>query len=172
MLTREECSSPQCDFSGPWKYFGSVRMRKAKGAWWWTASSEVAGLSSHKWKPLKLPEVKDWSRNPNELMISVEEINISFMWAADWISRNLAPLLVTTACLFYNLPEILTLLYDHASCTWHARGYVKGITNRSWEKHRQFKKNCLQIPNLQCPLQGNIYMLHIGCIKVPSTVAG
>lgn len=54
-------------------------MRKAKGAWWWTASLEVAGLSLHKRKPLKLPEVKDWSRNPSELMISVEEINISFM---------------------------------------------------------------------------------------------
>lgn len=57
------------------------------------------------------------------------------------IFKKLSPSLATTSPLFYNLPEIVTPLQDHASCTWHARGYAKGITERRREKCRQFEKN-------------------------------
>lgn len=87
---------------------------------------------------LSLLKWQDWSRNLNELMISVEEISISFKWAVRWISRNLTPFLMTTSRLSYNLPEIVL----HLAC----KRICKRDHKQKLGKHRQFKKKILENP--------------------------
>lgn len=132
--------------------------------------SEVAALSAHKWKSLKPPEVTRWLQESKWTDAQCGEINISFRWAEGWISRNGASRLARTSRLSYNLPEVPPRQH-HVSCTWHARGCARRITNRRRGKCGQFEeeKDCefLVICSAHCTVAGvvGVCMLHISCMK-------